>query len=343
MMAEQPSDADQLARYYPARVSSRTVNFLALFSNDECHAHYLLLITYCSLLIDYSTLYPSRLFMMTTHYLLHSVLIFSLCAAPAFAADVFSCKDANGNTVYTDSAGNCNGDAQKVKLPDSGKRVLTNYRSPARVYQRIPGDWKILVEEEMAAAEPKFTADVTARLQQMLTGILNKLPPASHAHVRDLNFYLLWGPKSPKGGDSGGMRAVKAVHPVNNPLHDLAWKNGIVIYSASNFMALDDVIDKKDLTHEIGHTWHLRDWPAQHPDIVEAWQAAKQAGLYTNVENYKGKIISSAYALTNEREYFAELSAIYFVGGSYYPYDRAGLKDYDKRGYSIIEQHWGIR
>ncbi|MDP1978534.1 DUF4124 domain-containing protein [Undibacterium sp.] len=273
----------------------------------------------------------------------HALLLLSLCPATAVAADILSCKDANGKTIYTDNTANCVGQAQKHDVHDSVTSGLANYRSPPRIYQSIPGEWKILVEQDMAAADPKLTAAASSRLQQALASILEKLPAASHAYVKGLNFYLMWGPKSPKGGQKGGMRAVLQFNPVNHPLYDPVWKNAVIIYSAANFVAVDEVVVRKDLSHEIGHTWHLRDWPAKHPEVTDAFQAAKLAGLYKNVETYKGKMLDTAYALTNEREYFAELTAMYFMGSTYYPYDKAGLKKYDARGYQMIEQYWGIR
>ena len=286
---------------------------------------------------------------------LRLLLLLSLFPLTCFADKIIVCRDANNKVTFTDTPGNCPSNTQKnqpgqasqtqqASPPvETASATETNYRLSRREYRRQPGEWKVMVEEDMAVAEPKLTASANSKLQQMLTDILGKLPPATHAHVKELNFYLMWGPKSPKGGNKTGMRAVMKADPVNHPLHDPAWKNAVIIYSTSNYMGLDDLIVRKSLTHEISHTWHLRDWPAKHPDIVEAWQAAKQAGLYTNVEDYKGKTIASAYALTNEYEYFAELSAMYFIGGTQFPYDRQGLKKYDPRGYAIVEQYWGMR
>jgi len=270
-----------------------------------------------------------------------------LCLAitqfPASAAEALRCTDENGKTIYTDSAAKCAGQVQKFQGHESATTGKANFSSPRRSYQTIPGDWKILVEQDMAAADPKLTAAASNKLQQALTEILGKLPVASHPHVKSLNFYLMWGEKSPKGGEKSGMRAVKQVDPLRLPLYDPAWKDAVIIYSATNLMSLDELWTKKTLSHEIGHTWHLRDWPVKHPEVTDAFQAAKLAGLYKNVETYQGKMLDSAYALTNEREYFAELTAMYFMGSTYYPYDKAGLKKYDARGYQMIEQYWGIR
>ncbi len=64
-------------------------------------------------------------------------------------------------------------------------------------------------------------------------------------------------------------------------------------------------------------------------------------GLYRHIRDRNGKVIPAAYALQNQLEYFAEVSAIHFVGGNYFPFDRAGLADYDATGEQLVRQLWG--
>lgn len=70
---------------------------------------------------------------------------------------------------------------------------------------------------------------------------------------------------------------------------------------------------------------------------------AKDLGLYRNIKDNKGKIISKAYAIKNHLEYFAELSAIYFVGGNYFPEKAEELFVYDRGGNDLVIQLWGAR
>ncbi|WP_226647337.1 hypothetical protein [Microbulbifer variabilis] len=70
--------------------------------------------------------------------------------------------------------------------------------------------------------------------------------------------------------------------------------------------------------------------------------SSRQNSLYLAQEDVKGKILKPAYASKNEKEYFSELSAIYFVGGNYYPFNRSDLKIYDPTGCSMVERVWGL-
>ncbi len=243
--------------------------------------------------------------------------------------------------MFTDRASSCASlaDPRRPLATNNGESEV-NFRTPKRNYQRIPGEWKIFVEREMANSQPDLTNQATHKLQQTLSDIIGRLPAQASSMIRGLNYYLMWGEKSPQGGLRGGLRTVLYGGARSLPLYDPAWDNAVVIYSAPFF--LSSAWTHKTLTHEIAHAWHLTHWPATNAPILASWRGAKDAGLYRNVIDYKGDNVASAYALNNQLEYFAELSAFYFVGGHYFPFDRAGLKRYDPAGYQMVETVWDV-
>ena len=83
-------------------------------------------------------------------------------------------------------------------------------------------------------------------------------------------------------------------------------------------------------------------YPSRHPSLMFAYNQAMAKKLYRNVKTKIGQIKSKAYSAKNHREYFAELSAMYFVGADYFPFSAERLKKYDFNGYKIIEQLWRI-
>ena len=54
----------------------------------------------------------------------------------------------------------------------------------------------------------------------------------------------------------------------------------------------------------------------------------------------RGRRSIRRYALTNQLEFFAELSCMYFIKCNYEPSDRRQLKAYDPVGYAMIRKMW---
>lgn len=148
------------------------------------------------------------------------------------------------------------------------------------------------------------------------------------------------GERSLLGGENNGLRYIQKGGVKRYSLYDKKWDNSIVIYSVDNFLYHGKLWTHQPLCHELAHAWHLLNWPSKYAPIYDAWMNSRHMSLYLSVEDHKGKIVSPAYASTNQLEYFADLSAMFFVGGSYFPFDRKRLKQYDPVGYTLIATLW---
>jgi len=217
-----------------------------------------------------------------------------------------------------------------------------DYRVPTRDYINVKSEWNIFYEAEMEKLDPELAKESLEKLQATLKVIEKKLPSHSLNKLKTLNVFLMWGEDSSNGGKKSGMRFVRRGETINRLHYDNKWEHSIVIYSAKNLMHLNEMWTKKAIFHEFAHAWHILNWPEKYHEIVKPWSQAKYNDLYLNVEDYKNRIKPEAYALKNNLEYFAELSAMYFVGGDYFPYDRSKLIDYDPLGVSMVEKLWGV-
>lgn len=261
-------------------------------------------------------------------------------------ADAVRCKDKSGNVIFTDNVRLCYGSDKKVISVTSfntevpNKRVKANFRVPHRAYQKSNSTWNIYTEKSLVDGDPELTRRSLKKLEKSLEEIFSVLPENPVSRLRGINFYLMWGKQSPHGGRKSGMSYIREGEPLNYAYLDPRWNHAIVIYSAKNLIYLTELWAKKSLMHELAHAWHITNWPEKHPPIVNAYQNAKQQGLYLNVENVKGKLIPKAYAMKNQLEYFAELSVIYFVGGNYFPFRGPVLANYDENGYNLLKRLW---
>ena len=75
-------------------------------------------------------------------------------------------------------------------------------------------------------------------------------------------------------------------------------------------------------------------------EIIEAYKAAKKAGIYDKVMLYTGRTVRH-YGLNNHKEYFAESTEAYLGVNDFYPFVRGELKEHDPRMYKIMEKVWG--
>tara|TARA_R110001583_G_scaffold193185_1_gene360999 strand:+ start:1431 stop:2102 length:672 start_codon:yes stop_codon:yes gene_type:complete len=218
-----------------------------------------------------------------------------------------------------------------------------NYRFPSRDYINVKGDWNIFYEASMKHSNPKLARESLDKLKKTLSFIETKLPSSSLTKLKSLKIFLMWGEKSPHGGKKSGMRFVRRGETNKRVHYDKKWEHSVVIYSAENLMYLTDMWAKKAITHELAHAWHIMHWPDKYDSIVKPWKQAKSRKLYINVKDYKNRVKSEAYAIKNNLEYFAELSAMYFVGGDYFPFEKEKLTSYDPAGVAMVKRLWSVR
>ena len=216
-----------------------------------------------------------------------------------------------------------------------------DFRTPARDYVAATSQWHVLVEKVFMERRPERAASALKKLETALGSVFLSLPEIPRQKLEAVDFYLLWGKASPHGGRASGMSYIRKGEPERYPHLDPQWGHSIIIFSAENLLFLDDLWTRKALMHELAHAWHLSNWPEKHPPILDAWSSSEKKQLYREVRDYKSAIIPAAYAGKNQLEYFAELSAIYFVGGNYEPFHRSGLREYDPAGFAMVETLWG--
>ncbi len=229
----------------------------------------------------------------------------------------------------------------KKYMEDPSSRVDFNH--PPRDYvEKKALQWPLLVEKELTEKDPELAVRAENKLIAQLQRMLDLFPQAAHPVFKNLKLFLMGG-KSMKGGgyDSGGEYHQK-VSPDFYKYLDPRMASSVVLYSAENYDWLSDFWSLKVILHEFSHAYQLEQWPEDKPEIVKAWEHAKEQGLYKKAARHDSVILEEPYVMTNALEYFAELSCMYFCGCDYAPYNRNELRLYDPTGYAMIEQLWGL-
>src|SRR4026209_488224 len=115
---------------------------------------------------------------------------------------------------------------------------------------------------------------------------------------------------------------------------------GIEISNSLNFVNWSRAEQPCMVLHELAHAYHFLVLGERHPAIAAAYRQAVGRRSYESVDCFGGGK-RRAYALVDEKEYFAELSEAYFCRNDYYPYTRADLQRHDPAGYELRQRGRG--
>jgi hypothetical protein len=231
---------------------------------------------------------------------------------------------------------------QAPPRPQAPQSVEVDYRRTQRKYVAVKrGDMNVWIEKQLKDETPDVVSRALDRLRAKRTEALAVLPKRARDRLVKVPFFLMYGPKAEGGGRNNGLDYFQKNAPDFHQKLDRRWRDAIVVYCAQNYLDITDLWARKALFHEFAHAYQLEQWPEKQPDILRAWENARNKDLYRDVLDVETKNrLERAYALTNQLEYFAELSCMYFVGCNYEPSGRNQLKDYDPVGYKMIRKMW---
>lgn len=91
--------------------------------------------------------------------------------------------------------------------------------------------------------------------------------------------------------------------------------------------------------HELAHAFHHQVLGQDNQGVKDAFDHAQGSRIYESVLDCKGNR-RRAYALTNEKEYFAESSEAYFGRNDFYPFTRVDLQRFDPQMYALLGKIW---
>ena len=221
-----------------------------------------------------------------------------------------------------------------LAAPAASLAQLQNYE-PQSVYQEqsIHGFTVLLSPQVMAQA--RAAADVRAELARQFGEVVEVVPPPAVSALQKVRVWVEWSKRT----DAGAEFHVSQRWLEKNG-YNPAKAGGIEISNSLNFVSWSRAEQPCMVLHELAHAYHLRVLGEGHPEIAAAYRQAVEGRSYESVD-YFGGGKRRAYALVDEREYFAELSEAYFCRNDYYPFTRADLRRHDPAGYELLQRLWG--
>jgi hypothetical protein len=92
--------------------------------------------------------------------------------------------------------------------------------------------------------------------------------------------------------------------------------------------------------HELAHAYHDQVLGFDDAKVKAAYERFKTKEQYQKTLHVSGRK-TKHYALTNEKEFFAEMTEAYFGRNDFYPFVRGELKQEEPEIYELMESVWG--
>jgi hypothetical protein len=91
--------------------------------------------------------------------------------------------------------------------------------------------------------------------------------------------------------------------------------------------------------HELAHAYHDQVLGFDEPRIRDAYQRFKMSGHGDKTLQAGGRRVRH-YALTDHKEFFAEMTEAYFGSNDFFPFNRAELKESEPEIYELMKTIW---
>lgn len=92
--------------------------------------------------------------------------------------------------------------------------------------------------------------------------------------------------------------------------------------------------------HELSHAYHDQVLGFENAEVKAVWEKWRTQTRYNRVPHIGGGL-TRHYGLTNEKEFFAEMTESYFGVNDFEPFNRAELKAQEPEVFALLEKVWG--
>jgi hypothetical protein len=194
--------------------------------------------------------------------------------------------------------------------------------------------WTVHIREDLWREQKEATTRALELLQSQLRQIIRVVPGPALARIRTVPLWLT--PPIP------GVGQTAEYHP------DAGWlrANGRDPAMAKGVQFTNIPIFEKEnrrmpffVLHELAHAYHDQILGFDNPEIIQAYRNAIASKSYDAVRRWDGQIVR-AYAMTNEKEYFAESAEALFGTNDFFPTNRAELEKHDPAMAKLLERVW---
>lgn len=206
----------------------------------------------------------------------------------------------------------------------------------AHVTMKVEG-WTVLVDTRLRQpphAELGGTAE--ALLRAKLAEVVTVMPSAELERLRQVKIWLDMG--------HGSLTSMQ-YHPIEDWLvshgFSKALAKGVHIPVAARFVAArHQQVQPWCLLHELAHAYHDQVLGFDEPRLVRAWEKYVESKHGDKVLHVNGRK-ARHYALTNAKEFFAEMTEAYFGTNDFFPFVNGELREAEPEIHALLREIWG--
>ncbi len=266
------------------------------------------------------------------------------------------CEEAFGDTrlVYTKPvtrlkghlAGYKPGKAPKFAWPNRLAKVRQDIREKARNRGKTkPGfiehqavklqGWTLQFDKRLLAGKHKPVGDQVRRMIDGKLFEITLLVSASRLkHLREVPIWV----------DLDHPLKTAQYHPgakwLRDHGHDPEMEKVVHIPDAGRLISLIKSNDQPAvMLHELAHAYHDRVLGFGYGPIRKAWDKIVAGKKYEKVLHIRGHQ-TRHYALTNHKEFFAEMTEAFFDTNDFYPFVRAELREFEPEVFALLKAVW---
>ncbi len=221
--------------------------------------------------------------------------------------------------------------------PPPAKAALEPPKPEAHEVRTIEG-WKVHVDTRLlpSRAEDAFAGPVEI-LQRRLADVRLVLPAATVARLQQVPIWL---------DKTHGKLKPAQYHPSAGWLKENGYSvdlaKAVHIPHAGNYAEVrHQRVQPWSILHELAHAYHDQVLGFEHAEIKQAWETFRDSHKYDKTLHIEGGF-TRHYALTNQKEFFAEMTESYFGVNDFYPFNRAELKQAEPELFEKMGRWWTV-
>lgn len=202
--------------------------------------------------------------------------------------------------------------------------------------QNIEG-WTVHVDDRLLAGPDKEVGDKSLRILANRLYDIKLVMPAEK--VAQLQKIVIWIDRT-----HGKLKPAQ-YHPSAGWLRSNGYSEKMArcvhIPDAAGYASLGHQnVQPWSILHELAHAYHDQVLGFDHAEVKAAYERFKAGGRYRKTLHINGRD-TTHYALTNEKEFFAEMTEAFFGVNDFFPFNRAELQREEPELHKLLGKIWG--